>query len=122
MVRACFLSTHSFNKAKPWSFLGTPDLLQTLVLCPAQPGRLVTAPFLPSGDNKPIWMHAEEREESKVAVRGRAGAGVRGRGEAGGCRGGPSLTSGLPFPQDKRRDSTPYGEYGSWYKACKVDR
>ncbi|XP_059257037.1 kinesin light chain 2 isoform X1 [Mustela nigripes] len=39
------------------------------------------------GDNKPIWMHAEEREESK----------------------------------DKRRDSTPYGEYGSWYKACKVD-
>uniref|UniRef100_A0A5G2RH00 Kinesin light chain n=1 Tax=Sus scrofa TaxID=9823 RepID=A0A5G2RH00_PIG len=44
-------------------------------------------PFLPSGDNKPIWMHAEEREESK----------------------------------DKRRDSTPYGEYGSWYKACKVD-
>ncbi|XP_061058060.1 kinesin light chain 2 isoform X1 [Eubalaena glacialis] len=42
-----------------------------------------------SGDNKPIWMHAEEREESK----------------------------------DKRRDSTstPYGEYGSWYKACKVD-
>lgn len=47
MVRACFLSTHSFNKAKPWSFLGTPDLLQTLVLCPAQPGRLVTAPLSP---------------------------------------------------------------------------
>uniref|UniRef100_A0A7N4NHI5 Kinesin light chain n=1 Tax=Sarcophilus harrisii TaxID=9305 RepID=A0A7N4NHI5_SARHA len=40
-----------------------------------------------NGENKPIWMHAEEREESK----------------------------------DKRRDSTPYGEYGSWYKACKVD-
>lgn len=40
-----------------------------------------------NGDNKPIWMHAEEREESK----------------------------------DKRRDSAPYGEYGSWYKACKVD-
>nr|KAF6465652.1 kinesin light chain 2 [Rousettus aegyptiacus] len=40
-----------------------------------------------NGDNKPIWMHAEEREESK----------------------------------DKRWDSTPYGEYGSWYKACKVD-
>uniref|UniRef100_A0A8D0GQC8 Kinesin light chain n=1 Tax=Sphenodon punctatus TaxID=8508 RepID=A0A8D0GQC8_SPHPU len=41
------------------------------------------------GDNKPIWMHAEEREESK----------------------------------DNRRekDSAPYGEYGSWYKACKVD-
>ncbi|XP_068963053.1 kinesin light chain 2 [Petaurus breviceps papuanus] len=40
-----------------------------------------------NGDNKPIWMHAEEREESK----------------------------------EKRRDTTPYGEYGSWYKACKVD-
>ncbi|XP_029470506.1 kinesin light chain 2 isoform X2 [Rhinatrema bivittatum] len=39
------------------------------------------------GNNKPIWMHAEEREESK----------------------------GL------HKDSTPYGEYGSWYKACKVD-
>lgn len=23
--------------------------------------------------------------------------------------------------KDKRRDSAPYGEYGSWYKACKVD-
>nr|KAF6437832.1 kinesin light chain 2 [Molossus molossus] len=23
--------------------------------------------------------------------------------------------------KDKRRDSTAYGEYGSWYKACKVD-
>ncbi|XP_021120212.1 kinesin light chain 2 isoform X1 [Heterocephalus glaber] len=45
-----------------------------------------------NGDNKPIWMHAEEREESKF----------------------------LP-PQDKHRDSAPYGEYGSWYKACKVD-
>ncbi|KAM5247448.1 kinesin light chain 2 isoform 2-T2 [Ctenodactylus gundi] len=40
-----------------------------------------------NGDNKPIWMHAEEREEGK----------------------------------DKLRDSAPYGEYGSWYKACKVD-
>ncbi|XP_055466623.1 kinesin light chain 2 isoform X1 [Psammomys obesus] len=40
-----------------------------------------------NGENKPIWMHAEEREESK----------------------------------DKRRDNAPYGEYGSWYKACKVD-
>ncbi|MBN3326533.1 KAT5 acetyltransferase, partial [Atractosteus spatula] len=40
-----------------------------------------------NNDNKPIWMHAEEREESK----------------------------------GKRRDSGPYGEYGSWYKACKVD-
>ncbi|XP_068443608.1 kinesin light chain 2 isoform X1 [Clinocottus analis] len=40
-----------------------------------------------NNDNKPIWMHAEEREESK----------------------------------GKRRDSGPYVEYGSWYKACKVD-
>ncbi|XP_063053868.1 kinesin light chain 2-like isoform X3 [Engraulis encrasicolus] len=37
-------------------------------------------------ENKPIWMHAEEREESK----GRFG------------------------------DGTHYGEYGGWYKACKV--
>uniref|UniRef100_A0A9J7ZPS7 Kinesin light chain n=1 Tax=Cyprinus carpio carpio TaxID=630221 RepID=A0A9J7ZPS7_CYPCA len=37
-----------------------------------------------NNDNKPIWMHAEEREESK----------------------------------GKRKDS---GQYGSWYKACKVD-
>uniref|UniRef100_A0A670JUH9 Kinesin light chain n=1 Tax=Podarcis muralis TaxID=64176 RepID=A0A670JUH9_PODMU len=40
-----------------------------------------------NGENKPIWMHAEEREESKR----------------------------------KEKDSAPYGEYGSWYKACKVD-
>ncbi|XP_058015908.1 kinesin light chain 2 isoform X2 [Ahaetulla prasina] len=41
-----------------------------------------------NGDNKPIWMHAEEREECK----------------------------------DKyRENSAPYREYGSWYKACKVD-
>ncbi|XP_034631031.1 kinesin light chain 2 isoform X3 [Trachemys scripta elegans] len=40
-----------------------------------------------NGENKPIWMHAEEREESK----------------------------------DRRKDSVPYREYGSWYKACKVD-
>uniref|UniRef100_A0A8C9W6I7 Kinesin light chain n=1 Tax=Scleropages formosus TaxID=113540 RepID=A0A8C9W6I7_SCLFO len=40
-----------------------------------------------NNDNKPIWMHAEEREENK----------------------------------GKRKDSGPYGEYGSWYKACKVD-
>ncbi|XP_075884010.1 kinesin light chain 2 [Nelusetta ayraudi] len=38
-----------------------------------------------NNDNKPIWMHAEEREESK------------------------------------RKDLAPYIEYGSWYKACKVD-
>ncbi|XP_061619418.1 kinesin light chain 2-like isoform X1 [Phyllopteryx taeniolatus] len=38
-------------------------------------------------DNKPIWMHAEEREESK----------------------------------GEREEAGPYVEYGSWYKACKVD-
>ncbi|XP_057710922.1 kinesin light chain 2 isoform X2 [Corythoichthys intestinalis] len=40
-----------------------------------------------NNDNKPIWMHAEEREESK----------------------------------GKRKEPGPYVEYGSWYKACKVD-
>ncbi|XP_067092158.1 kinesin light chain 1b isoform X4 [Osmerus mordax] len=39
-------------------------------------------------DNKPIWMHAEEREE---------------------------------MSKGKHRDNTPYGEYGGWYKACKVN-
>lgn len=28
----------------------------------------------------------------------------------------------LVLSQDKRRDAGPYVEYGSWYKACKVDR
>lgn len=37
----------------------------------------MTAPFLSPGDNKPIWMHAEEREDSKVALWGRAGVGVQ---------------------------------------------
>uniref|UniRef100_A0A8C7YHM7 Kinesin light chain n=1 Tax=Oryzias sinensis TaxID=183150 RepID=A0A8C7YHM7_9TELE len=37
-------------------------------------------------ENKPIWMHAEEREE-----------------------------------KSKQKDSSPFGEYGGWYKACKVD-
>uniref|UniRef100_A0A8C6UMW5 Kinesin light chain n=1 Tax=Neogobius melanostomus TaxID=47308 RepID=A0A8C6UMW5_9GOBI len=35
-------------------------------------------------ENKPIWMHAEEREEQS-------------------------------------KDGAPFGEYGGWYKACKVD-
>eukprot|EP00066_Takifugu_rubripes_P011977 XP_011601243.1 PREDICTED: kinesin light chain 1-like [Takifugu rubripes] len=39
-------------------------------------------------ENKPIWMHAEEREEMSKA---------------------------------KNRENTPYGEYGGWYKACKVN-
>ncbi|XP_006765945.1 PREDICTED: kinesin light chain 1 [Myotis davidii] len=38
-------------------------------------------------ENKPIWMHAEEREE---------------------CKG-------------KQKDGPAFGEYGGWYKACKVD-
>ncbi|KAM7133558.1 LOW QUALITY PROTEIN: kinesin light chain 1-like [Molossus nigricans] len=38
-------------------------------------------------ENKPIWMHAEEREE---------------------CKG-------------KQKDGPSFGEYGGWYKACKVD-
>uniref|UniRef100_A0A1A8SEZ7 Kinesin light chain n=1 Tax=Nothobranchius rachovii TaxID=451742 RepID=A0A1A8SEZ7_9TELE len=39
-------------------------------------------------ENKPIWMHAEEREEQS---------------------------------KGKPKDSSPFGEYGGWYKACKVD-
>ncbi|KAL2098638.1 hypothetical protein ACEWY4_005118 [Coilia grayii] len=39
-------------------------------------------------ENKPIWMHAEEREE---------------------------LSKG------KQNERCPFGEYGGWYKACKVD-
>ncbi|XP_061415371.1 kinesin light chain 1-like isoform X1 [Lethenteron reissneri] len=42
------------------------------------------------GENKPIWMHAEEREEQSK-------------------------------DKGKHKESPPYGEYGSWYKACKVD-
>uniref|UniRef100_A0A667YX85 Kinesin light chain n=1 Tax=Myripristis murdjan TaxID=586833 RepID=A0A667YX85_9TELE len=39
-------------------------------------------------ENKPIWMHAEEREEQS---------------------------------KGKQKDGSPFGEYGGWYKACKVD-
>ncbi|XP_023850158.1 kinesin light chain 1-like isoform X2 [Salvelinus sp. IW2-2015] len=39
-------------------------------------------------ENKPIWMHAEEREEQS---------------------------------KGKQQDGSPFGEYGGWYKACKVD-
>lgn len=28
----------------------------------------------------------------------------------------------LIYFQGKHRDNTPYGEYGGWYKACKVNR
>ncbi|XP_056151187.1 kinesin light chain 1 isoform X2 [Lampris incognitus] len=39
-------------------------------------------------ENKPIWMHAEEREEQS---------------------------------KGKQKDGSQFGEYGGWYKACKVD-
>ncbi|XP_069049227.1 kinesin light chain 1 isoform X4 [Lepisosteus oculatus] len=39
-------------------------------------------------ENKPIWMHAEEREEQS---------------------------------KGKQKDGASFGEYGGWYKACKVD-
>uniref|UniRef100_A0A8C1Q9G8 Kinesin light chain n=1 Tax=Cyprinus carpio TaxID=7962 RepID=A0A8C1Q9G8_CYPCA len=39
-------------------------------------------------ENKPIWMHAEEREEQS---------------------------------KGKQKDGSPFGEYGGWHKACKVD-
>uniref|UniRef100_A0A8C2XB74 Kinesin light chain n=1 Tax=Cyclopterus lumpus TaxID=8103 RepID=A0A8C2XB74_CYCLU len=39
-------------------------------------------------ENKPIWMHAEEREEQS---------------------------------KGKQKDGSSFGEYGGWYKACKVD-
>uniref|UniRef100_A0AAY4APS3 Kinesin light chain n=1 Tax=Denticeps clupeoides TaxID=299321 RepID=A0AAY4APS3_9TELE len=39
-------------------------------------------------ENKPIWMHAEEREEQS---------------------------------KGKQKEGSPFGEYGGWYKACKVD-
>ena len=42
--------------------------------------------FYFTGDNKPIWQLAEEREEHK-----------------------------------NEKDSVPYGEYGGWHKAAKVD-
>ncbi|KAG7232947.1 hypothetical protein INR49_005799 [Caranx melampygus] len=47
-------------------------------------------------ENKPIWMHAEEREEQSKYLF--AASGLR---EAEGW--------------------SPFGEYGGWYKACKVD-
>lgn len=33
-----------------------------------------------------------------------------------------SSSSPLFTPKGKHRDNTPYGEYGGWYKACKVNR
>lgn len=40
-----------------------------------------------TGDNKPIWQVAEEREENKA----------------------------------RNKENVPYGEYGGWHKAAKVD-
>lgn len=36
----------------------------------------------------------------------------------------PPFFSSSPLftPKGKHRDNTPYGEYGGWYKACKVNR
>lgn len=36
----------------------------------------------------------------------------------------PPFFSSSPLftPKGKQRDNTPYGEYGGWYKACKVNR
>nr|XP_006814269.1 PREDICTED: kinesin light chain-like isoform X6 [Saccoglossus kowalevskii] len=48
-----------------------------------------------SGDEKPIWMQAEEREEGKQ--------------------------SSKPAQKGKGKDNAPYGEYGGWHKAAKVD-
>lgn len=42
---------------------------------------------LVTGDNKPIWQVAEEREENK----------------------------------HRNKENAPYGEYGGWHKAAKVD-
>uniref|UniRef100_A0A8C3ICU1 Kinesin light chain n=1 Tax=Chrysemys picta bellii TaxID=8478 RepID=A0A8C3ICU1_CHRPI len=83
-----------------------------------------------NGENKPIWMHAEEREESKVPGRGSAGllGALGSQWDAGGtCPWLLPLHSDWEYPvclcppQDRRKDSVPYREYGSWYKACKVD-
>lgn len=58
-------------------------------------------------------MHAEEREESKVS-------------SVGGLRGalddGTPLTECVCVCQGRRKDAGLQVEYGSWYKACKVDR
>ncbi|XP_070579009.1 kinesin light chain 1-like isoform X13 [Ptychodera flava] len=47
-----------------------------------------------AGDEKPIWMQAEEREEGKQSKAQQKGKG---------------------------KDNAPYGEYGGWHKAAKVD-
>lgn len=74
-------------------------------------------------------MHAEEREEmSKVRSKPHQNKAktlpadvpvfLNARGDV--RRG--KLIFFLVFFQGKHRDNTPYGEYGGWYKACKVNR
>ncbi|KAB0398870.1 hypothetical protein E2I00_006065 [Balaenoptera physalus] len=63
------------------------DVTQSELLILHDVGAFVVWTLWMSDENKPIWMHAEEREE---------------------CKG-------------KQKDGTSFGEYGGWYKACKVD-
>lgn len=83
MFRAYFLFLHSTKRnSGPFWVPVTPSPDPSLMSSPTRRGlygRLVTAPFLSPGDNKPIWMHAEEREESKVALWDRGGGVYRGR-------------------------------------------
>lgn len=86
-----------FNRAQPCSFQGTTHPLPSPVSSLTRRGlngRLVMAPFLSPGDNKPIWMHAEEREESKVAL----WAGLGGCPEKDGEAGGVWTRGALLFP------------------------
>lgn len=88
-----------------------------------------------AAENKPIWMHAEEREEmSKVrrsCVIYTQKLQLLTRNIKWICfclfssdHHGQFLCIFIPliYFQAKNRDNTPYGEYGGWYKACKVNR
>lgn len=76
-------------------------------------------------------MHAEEREEmSKVRRTQKCTSDIKGY-FASVDDPAPSITIcsstffllfPLLTPKGKQRDNTPYGEYGGWYKACKVNR
>lgn len=93
--------------------------------------------FVFAAENKPIWMHAEEREEmSKVrrtlcnkpcGIRTQKLSGISVQLLNRNIKRGVASVTIRPFPlliysQGKNRDNTPYGEYGGWYKACKVNR
>lgn len=126
MFWVCFLSIHSFSEAQPWSFLSTPDLPPdpSHVSSPTSRGpheRLVTAPPLPTGNNKPIWMHAEEREESKVALWGRAVADVcGGRMRLGVCKGeGLLLPSAYLSPRISAGTAPPMGNMAAGTRPVK---